>query len=67
MSAQADTAADRSFSGLQPHSARERENSPAKPEHREQPEGTKQSCAISPFLFLLEGNDLVSVYFQRHT
>lgn len=67
MSARADTAAACSLSGLQPHTVRERESSPAKPEHREQPEGKEQSCAIPPFLSLLEGNDPGLVSFQRHT
>lgn len=56
MSARADTAAARSLSGLQPHTGRERENSPAKPEQREQPEVREQSRAIPPLLSLLEGS-----------
>lgn len=67
MSAGADTAAARSLSGLQPHTGRERENSPAKPEQKKQPEVREQSHAIPPFLSLLEGNDPALVSFQRHT
>lgn len=66
VSARADTAAAPALSGLQPQTVRERENSPAKPEHREQPEGKSNAVLFLP-LFLLEGNDQVLVSFQRHT